>query len=95
MQNSMTIATLLAFLCSANAATLVRERTQRVHKSAATGARTWSEEEDPFRRLAVFVDDFSLHGSLPGPSLGPSLPPDDVFDDTIPKDEPIPAPISG
>lgn len=97
----MTIATLLAFLCSANAATLVRERTQRVHKSAATGARTsWSEEEDPFRRLVSFAEDFSLDGSLPGPSLDTSyddeigcLPPTD--EDIIPQDEPIPAPISG
>jgi hypothetical protein len=51
----MTIATLLAFLCTANAANLVRERTQQLHKSAAasTGARLWTQEEDPFRRLAV------------------------------------------
>ena len=55
MQTSMTIATLLAFLCTANAANLVRERTQQLHKSAAasTGARLWTQEEDPFRRLAV------------------------------------------
>ena len=53
MQTSMTIATLLAFLCTANAANLVRERTQQLHKSAAasSGARLWTEEEDPFRRL--------------------------------------------
>ncbi len=92
----MTIATLLAFLCSVNAATIVRERTQQVHKSAATGARTWSEEEDPFRRLQVSVDEFSMSMSL---SLSGNA--DDVTteeddgDREIPEDEAIPAPDSG
>jgi hypothetical protein len=62
----MTIATLLAFLCTSNAATLVRERTQQIHKSAAatSGARLWTEEEDPFRRLQTTAEDGSLSASM-------------------------------
>lgn len=62
----MIIATLLAFVCSANAATLVRERTQQLHKSAAasSGARLWTEEEDPFRRLAAGDGSMSMLASM-------------------------------
>lgn len=94
MQTSMTIATLLAFLCSANAATLVRERTQQVHKSAATGARTWSEEEDPFRRLQTSLEDFSLSASL-SLSIPAESTDDAALAEDTPRDEAMPEPVSG
>ena len=68
----MTYATLLAVLCTANAANIVRERTQRIHKSAAVSgaSRLWSEEQDPFRRLQT-AEDASLSSSI---SLSLSTP---------------------